>query len=552
MYELRPYQKEAVASIHTYFENHNGNPILALPTGTGKSLIIASFIKEVLQNWPGQRILMLTHVKELIGQNAQKILDMWPEAPMGIYSAGLKKKEPGHSIVLGGIQSVAKLLKKNNLGLGKRDLVIIDECHLISPNQETQYQVTLEILKEANPMLKVIGLTATPYRMKSGSIADGEGIFDSLAFDLCSMDSFNKLLEDGYMAPLIPKRPSLTIDVTSIKLTAGDFNKKDSQDLVDTHKNTIDAVQEIVECGKNRKSWLIFAAGIENAENICQILQSMGVNAETSHSKIGDKENTERIDAFKSGKLRCLVNNNKLTTGFDHPGIDLIGMLRPTMSTALWVQMLGRGTRPFPGKKNCLVLDFVGNTERLGPINDPVIPIKRKKGTSPGEPPIKICGVCGAYCHTSCRVCDLCFTPFPVVNKVNKEASSYELIRVRVEETTLLEQLKPPVITRYEVTNVTYQMHKKKGLKSSMPTMKVSYCCGLQQFHKWVAFDHFGYARKEAEKWWFAMCEGKWNPPPSVAEAVANSEKLLKIPTHITVSETDNSIDIPQIVNIEV
>ena len=155
---------------------------------------------------------MLTHVKELIVQNAEKLQSLWPNAPIGVFSAGLKRKEPNHSIVFAGVQSVTKLLQKNPAALGVRDLILIDECHLLSPKDTSQYQTVLGLLRTLNPYVKVIGLTATPYRMKSGSIADGEGLFDGLAYDMCSMENFNLLLDQGHLSPLIPKRPELTID----------------------------------------------------------------------------------------------------------------------------------------------------------------------------------------------------------------------------------------------------------------------------------------------------------------------------------------------------
>src|SRR5690606_36427951 len=130
-------------------------------------------------------------------------------------------------------------------------------------------------------------------------------------------------------------------------------------------------------------------SGIEHAEHIAEFLTRFGIDCAAVHSKQSAEYNDKAILAFKEGSLRAIVNYGKLTTGFNHPGIDAIAMFRPTMSVPLWVQMLGRGTRPADGKKDCLVLDYARNTPRLGPINDPVIP--RRKGEGGGDPPVKVC-----------------------------------------------------------------------------------------------------------------------------------------------------------------
>ena len=160
MYTLRYYQSDCIYAIFDYFHKGGiGNPVCALPTGTGKSIIIAQFIKDVLSYWPNQRVMMLTHVKELIEQNAEKLLALWPTAPMGIFSAGLNRKESAMPLIFGGIQSVAKTIKKESNVFGYRDLLLIDEAHLLSPKEDTMYQYVINELLQTNPNLKVIGFT---------------------------------------------------------------------------------------------------------------------------------------------------------------------------------------------------------------------------------------------------------------------------------------------------------------------------------------------------------------------------------------------------------
>lgn len=521
MFEKRWYQDEAEFSIFDYFAQGNtGNPIVAMPTGTGKSIVIGNFVKKIFRLWPNQRIMMLTHVKELIDQNAEKLLSVWPTAPLGIYSAGLKSRDMIMPIVFGGVQSVSKAIERSlqeNDGVpahlkhfGFRDLVLIDECHLLSPKEDTTYQYVLAELKKINPYLKVIGFTATPYRLKQGMITD-EGLFDDICYDITGIEAFNRLIAEGYISPLIPKRTSVEIDTSEVGLTGGDFNGKKLNAAVDKDEITYAAVKEMVEQGYNRKCWLVFASGVENAEHVSAMLQSFGIAAAATHSKLSESENNNRIQSLKNGELRALVNNNKLTTGFDHPPIDLIGMLRPTMSPGLWVQMLGRGTRPSngTGKENCLVLDFAKNTQRLGPINDPVKPRKAGKGPA-GEAPVRICDSCGVYNHASARFCFACGKEFTFETKIFETASVAQLLRSDA-----------PIVEYFDVHRVLYNLHEKAN---SPPMIRVSYFCGFQMFNEFVMLEHPGMASKKARDWWRQRHAEE--PPATTNEALRRASEL--------------------------
>lgn len=527
VFKPRWYQEEAEFSVFEYFANGgSGNPVIAMPTGTGKSVVIANLIRHIFGYWPNQRLMMLTHVKELIEQNASKLISVWPTAPIGVYSAGLKSRDMIMPIVFGGVQSVAKAISKSLESdngkpfhlkhFGFRDLVLIDECHLLGQSEHSSYQFVIAELRKINPSLKVIGFTATPYRLKQGMITD-EGLFNDVCYDLTGVESFNRLIAEGFLSPLIPKRTATQIDVSGVGLSGGDFNGKQLNDAVDKDEITYAAVKETVEQGHDRKAWLVFASGVDNAEHIASMLQSFGVSAAATHSKLGDSENVARLSAFKSGQLQALVNNNKLTTGFDHPPIDLIAMLRPTMSPGLWVQMLGRGTRPSPEtqKENCLVLDFAGNTKRLGPINDPIKP--RKPGKGPiGEAPVRICELCGVYNHASVRFCCNCGKEFSFETKIFKTAGSEELLRSE-----------SPQVEHFDVKRVVYNLHEKRnpeGILLSPPSIKVSYFCGFRMFSEWLCLEHSGLAGKRARDWW--MLRHSESAPATTAEALRRVSEL--------------------------
>lgn len=498
-HEQRWYQREAVDALFDYFDNHpgydlktgianNANPLICMPTGTGKSHVIADFSREAMYKFPGTRIMMATHVKELIEQNAKKLLEAWPLAPLGIHSAGLQSRDFMQPIIFGGVKS----LIKNIPIFGKRDLLVIDEAHLLSPTDDTSYQKLIIGLKEQNPYLKVIGLTATRWRLGLGCLTNGN-IFTDIAYDICTIEGFNRLIAEGYICPLIPKRTRTELDVSNVGMRNGEYAAKELQEAVDKYETTYAALQELVSEGFYRKSWLIFASGIEHAEHIGELLNTaFGIPTGVIHSKKSDKHNKDVLEAWRRGELRAVVNMNALTTGVDHPALDLIGMLRPTMSSGLWVQMLGRGTRVYSGKENCLVLDFAGNTRRLGPINDPVIPKPKGKGP-PGDAPVKICPACGTYCHTTAKVCIVCGYVFPITENINAHADTSELLRSDL-----------PEVEPFNVSHVVLTPHE--SVNSGKKSIKVAYYCtgGIPRtFYEYISVESSSRFFRHKSRDWF-------------------------------------------------
>jgi len=516
MIQLRYYQQEALDALYNFFLTHKtGNPLVGLPTGTGKSILPAAFIQAIMRRWPNQRFLMTTHIKELVSQNAEELLNLWPDAPLGIYNAGLKLKQTAHPIIFGTVQSMVK----HPALFGHRDIAFVDEAHLVSAEESSQYQTFFAFMKLINPNLKIIGMSATLYRMGMGMITEN-GLFTDVVYDKTNLEGFNELLAAGYMAPLIPLRTRTELDVSDVSVVKGEFVSTQLQGAVDKAEITFKALKEFVHAGQNRKSWLLFASGIEHAEHIAEQLGAFGVDCAPVHSKRPSEYNDAAIKAFKSNNLRAIVNYGKLTTGFNHPEIDHIGMLRPTLSVPLWVQMLGRGTRP--AKENCLVMDFARNTPRLGPINDPVIP-KMKKGEA-GEMPIKICESCGAYNHTRVTFCCNCGEPFTFQQKLVSKAGTEELIR-----SATIEPL--PVIETFNVIGAHYIKHENKNT-GKPPTLKATYFTPGLPFTEYVCLEHNGMAGKMARDWW--RRRHKDEPPDSIDRALQYTSQL-KCPRFIRV-----------------
>jgi len=525
------FQKEAVKATFDYFSYFGAlsandpeeakkehNPLIALPTGTGKSVVIAFFLKHALESWPRTRVLCLTHVKELIAQNAAELQGIWPEAPVGIYSAALKQRDTVMPIIFAGVASVISRIH----AFGWRDLILIDECHLLSPNEKSMYQTIISELKKVNPALKVIGLTATKYRLGQGLLTD-DGLFTHVAYDMTTMHAFNRLVEEGYLCPPTTKRTAVEVDTSTISVAMGKFNEGQLEKEVS--KVTERACQELVMLAQDRISWIVFAPGIGNSIAIANLLNSYGIPTAAVHSKLSDSQRDEAIEDFKQFKYRCLVSNNILTTGFNHRPVDCIAMLRPTLSPGLWVQMIGRGTRVSPetGKKNCLVLDFAGNTRRLGPINDPVIP--RKKGKGGGDAPVRLCEVCGTYNHASRRTCECCAFEFDFTPKIAGTASTDTILRTETSDL--------PQIENVPVKRVLYTKHIAKNGRGT-PCMKVAYITGIQQFVEWINIEqpHGSLLAKQARDWWR---ERHSTEPPATVDEALTYQSALRIPKRINV-----------------
>lgn len=512
MIQPRPYQEDALTAIWSYFASgKRGNPVIAHPTGTGKSIIPAVFIERILKIWPNQRFLLVTHVSELIKQNYDELKGHWPEAPIGIYSAGLKSKEMANSIIYGGIQSMIK----NPAAFGHRDIMFIDEAHLVSDEDSSQYLTFIATLRLINPNMKIIGMSATPFRMGMGLLTEGK-IFTDIIHNLTSMDGFNKLLSENYMKPLVPKRTHTELDVSNVAVSKGEFVGSQLQAAVDVDKITYAGLKETAEAGYNRQSWLIFASGIQHAEHIAQCLSTFGIECAAVHSKQPSDYNDAAIKAFKSNNLRAIVNYSKLTTGFNHPDIDLISDFRPTLSIPLHIQKLGRGTRPTPHAQNCLVLDFGRNVPRLGCINDPIIP--KKRNGAPGDVPVKICDECGTYNHTKVRFCTNCGHEFTFQNKLVPKAGTSEIIKTDF-----------PIYEWFNVNNA-YYARRQKDTKPAY--IRATYQCGLQSFSENVFPSANGYAKHLFHQWWLQRHPGQ---PPTTADDVLHYVSQLRCPKRIKV-----------------
>jgi DNA repair protein RadD len=518
---LRPYQQEAIDSTLRYFELNDGNPLIVLPTGTGKSIVIAEFCKRILAQWPDTKILVVTHVRELIRQNYDELKTLWPEAPAGVNSAGLKRREYDPSIVFCGIQSVHNKASK----FVKVDLVLVDEAHLIPRKTNTMYQKFLKNLKVMNPHLRVVGLTATPYRLDSGLLYGGDdSLFDGLSYEA----GVREMVEKKYLTKLVSKQPKTRLDVSGVSTRGGEFVAGELERAVDRSDVNEAAVREIVSFGAERKSWLIFCSGVSHATHIAELVRKYGISCETIFGDTPDAERDRIVRDFKAGKIRSIASMGVLTTGFNAPAVDLLALLRPTQSTGLYIQIMGRGMRNYPGKEDCLVLDFAGNVARHGPV-DRVNPKKPRKTDEAGEAPTKTCPECDSIVFAALTECPDCGYVWPPREpEIERTATT-----LPVMSTAIPSQWVP-------VNSVAYRQHVKPGSPNSL---RVEYRSGMVVYREWICLEHKGFARDKAIKWWMDRMTGPGVIPTTTVDAIGKANSLLK-PAEIKVQKNGKYTEI--------
>ncbi|MEZ8349739.1 DEAD/DEAH box helicase [Vibrio splendidus] len=362
MYTLRPYQADSVKSVIHYFRKHQTPAVLVLPTGAGKSLVIAE-----LARLAKGRVLVLAHVKELVEQNHEKYEGYGLKG--SIFSAGLGRKETDQQVVFASVQSVVRNLDSFS---NQFSLLVIDECHRVPDEKTSSYQKVITHLRENNSGIKVLGLTATPYRLGMGWLyqyhtrgqvrSEEPRFFRDCIFEL----PIRYLLDEGFLTPArMIDAPVLSYDFSQLKPASTGRYKEAELDMVieQSKRATPQIVEQIIELAKDKLGIMVFAATVRHAQEILGLLP-----VGESSIVIGDTPTLERdqiISDFKERKIKFLVNVSVLTTGFDAPHVDLIAILRPTESISLYQQIVGRGLRLSPGKKECLVLDYAGNSYDL-------------------------------------------------------------------------------------------------------------------------------------------------------------------------------------------
>ena len=418
---------------------------------------------------------------------------------------------------------------------------IVHNCHLVSKTSNTMYRRFLAELRELCPKVKVLGMSATPYRLDSGPLHKGEDrIFTDIAYEV----TIKELIDQGHLAPLVSAPTEHHVDTSQVKKRGGEYITGDlEQAMLGT---TDDALTEAGRLAGDRKSWLVFCVGVEHAKEVKEAMRKRGHRAAVVLGDTPAYARAQVIDDFRTGDLTALISVGVLTTGFDAPNADAIMCLRPTMSPGLWVQLVGRGSRTYAGKKDCLVLDFTDNTYRHGPVD--LISIDGDGNVK--TCPYRICDGCGELCDPREKVCPKCGhkrvkTCANCQNQIDVDATKCpecgaRCVRPR-EAKHGKKAARGTLISangwrEVEVESWQFWEHRKEG---KPPSMRVEYYCTNRKepYRQWLCFQHGGYATDKALDWWQWL--GNEPAPVDTAEALSRVDEL-RMPPVIQVKRGKN------------
>jgi len=526
--QLRWYQEQAKQAAWDFLRNREGNPALVLPTGAGKSPLMAAMAQDAVQEWGG-RVAILAHTQELVAQNAEKLLRMWPQAPMGVYAAGLKRRDRFESIIFAQIQSVAE---KAHV-LGRFDLLLIDEAHRIPLQGEGRYRQFIDGCRRHNPDLRVVGVTATPYRLQGRAVpvCGPEHILTDIAYEARIPD----LITEGFLSRLVSKAGEAP-DLSGVHTRGGEFIEGELAAVMSEDGLVERTVADLLQRAQRRRAGIVFCVNVEHAEKVLARLHEAGEAAALVHGGTAKGERNNLIAGFQAGALRWMVNVNVLSEGFDAPHIDCVAMLRPTKSPGLYYQQVGRGLRLAPGKTDCLVLDYAMNVIEHGAIDE--IRVARARPGRDAEVKTgrtKECPGCNALLALGIRLCPECGHSFASTDPAHLD---------RPVDAPIISTERERVLNDYDVASVKYERHEKPGKPVSIV---VTYQCGMQRFREWVCLEHTGYARTKAGNWWRVRAGSEALIPRTVNEALELVYGLPR-PSRISVDETSRY---PEIVGYE-
>lgn len=502
-FTLRPYQTATVTSVLAAVQAGE-HPVVALPTGSGKSLVAAA----VCAALPG-RVLVVSHRQELLEQDAAALQAYAPGTSLGLYSAGLGRRDTHQRVLFAGVQSVYQKMDVLQQA-GPFDAVIVDECHLCAPKDAST--VMYQAVFAGCPTASRVGLSATPYRLDSGLLYTGPEAWYTLLASHVSM----RELTPAYLAPLRGVLTAHNIDTSDVQIRGGEFVANQLAQAAMQEGPMQAAVAEICALGKLRHHWLLFCVDVAHTSAIAELLQARGIATGVITGALAQDERRDTLAAFKAGHLRAIANCMVLTTGFDYPAIDLIALLRPSCSKGLVVQMLGRGARQAEGKADCLILDYGSNLERHAPL-DELWDTRKTPGRQAAD------------------------------DRAAREAEAQRQREIQARhdrQASLLDPMEAASRTHtYRVERVAYEVRPSKNPKYPGTTMLVAkyYCPERAARHagfpgwiwQWVCLEYTGWARHMAEQW----CVRRGVDAPRSAEQAYLQSATFKRPVRIRVEE---------------
>lgn len=484
----RPYQIQALDALHDHICTKDTNPTVVIPTGGGKSLMIAWAIQRWITDSPWFRCVILAHRKELISQNAEEMLRLLGRDEfklserVGIFSAALKRRDWDASILFASIDSIA-----NKSGeFAPFDVIMIDEAHRIPPAGEGRYRTFLQGCRRFNHSIRMVGWTATPYRMGCGPICHKDHILQEICYEAKVTD----LIRDGFLSGLRSKVGSMMPNLEKVKRQSGGDYVLVSLSKATNRRDVVSrAVREAVDliCREKRQHIIFFCVDVSHCQAVSEELAKYGIYAPAVTSQTKIDKRTQVGEDFKNGVIHAICNVNVYTEGFNATCVDCIVLLRPTLSAGLFSQMVGRGLRLHSGKRDCLVLDFAGCIDEHGPVD-----LLGGRATI-----MAVCGECRESFSRAVKKCPQCGWEIPKVELARLEEAERE--RRMHGDKASTQSILSGMPSTHSVDGVSVSRHTKTGKPDSIV---VRYRCGLEIYREWICLDHGGYAGAKAHGWW--------------------------------------------------
>ena len=411
--KLRYYQQDAIDAAFHWFDTQNTHPLIVLPTGAGKTVVFASMIKKIFEENSDSRVLILAHRQELISQADEKLKTVWPCAPSGLLAAGLKQFDLHEPIVIASRDTLATPKRLDSAG--DFDYIIVDEAHHVGPEKRSRYRKIFDHFDSTQYYApKVLGVTATPYRMGQGFIY---GLDDHFFGGVAHRVTIPELIKAGYLCRLsayqVASEAVIDASTARVKFKGGDYRESDIEHLAMEDQTMLAIVGDWIDkaYSKGRLSSVFFCITVAHANKMCMYLRNAGVEAAVVTAETPTEERKKILEDFESGAVNALCNVAVLTEGWDAPRTDCIALLRPTKSLGLYVQICGRGMRTWGDKKDCMLLDYGENMQRHGCI-DTARPYKPEDDSDDDK--IWICDQCVAVNDIDARTCVECGAPKPM------------------------------------------------------------------------------------------------------------------------------------------
>lgn len=471
---LRGYQEAAVSAAFNHIKYRSSHGYVAAPCGSGKSWMIAELTQRIYDKL-GLPVIIITDSEKLLRQNREKIS---PNYPVGVYCAGIGEKDLTQPITMATIQSLSKTPPPD-----RPTVVIVDESHMVPPESDDEGMYWSYI--SAIPEVRLIGFTATPFRTQSGKLNWGDEIINV---------PLMPLINDGFVVPPNNKAP-IGIDTAPVTVRMGEFVQNQLEELFLDEELLQLTIEKILKYGKDRKHCLIFCQSRKHM----QVLQASLDDSVAVDGDTPKKELEATVQAFEQGEFKYLLNVQLMTKGTDIPCLDMVTILRSTVSKGLFEQMAMRGSRPFEGKKDFLLLDMGGNLVRHGAIGSPPQGggTKTEKVGKAGL----VCPECEGFTPRSKeRICISCGYEFldAELRKVDHERSPDTKTNVvwSAEDAT----------QEHTVFDVSYSEHIKRG--TDKRSLKIDYDTSHGTISEWIApWSDNDWAKNKA--WEFFRDRGK-------------------------------------------